>query len=400
MAAQKKLITPRKAFIKSPRTLSFSIMFSIGILTFLNIYLLPKGADSEFKALTKTEKKTIYPAQYSDSHITSNAIISDPNLRNKIAFNKGSLLANTISSFKPSKFKSLNGGKENGTWLWTPPLDQTENYRSEIIAKAKAGGIKNIYLSIDSYLDIFVLPDGEEKDIATREFDKAVEDFITLAHRNNINVDAEGGWRNWAEIGNSYKAFAVLDYAINYNKNHLEKFRGFQFDVEPYLLESYRENKVGALGNFVNLIDEAVARLDSTDLEISVVIPEFYDGNSSETPKFFYAGENTYAFNHLLKILDRRDGSKIIIMSYRNFSNGDDGTIDVSKEEIEVADSFKTKIIVAQETGNVNPAYITFFNTNKSYFDKQSALIEQAFSKNKSYGGTATHYVNAYLDLK
>ncbi len=243
------------------------------------------------------------------------------------------------------------------------------------------------------------MEDGEEKEKLKNKFDKILSDFVSEARKNNITVDAEAGWRNWAEIGHSYKAFATLNYAIEFNKNNKDKFRSFQYDVEPYLLEYYKENKKSVLGNFINLMDEAVARLDGTDLTLSVVIPEFYDEESGETPEIYYAGKNLYTLEQLLRVLDKREGSSIIVMSYRNFSRGIDGAIDISKEEINKGNKYNTKIIIALETGNVEPPYITFYNTSKNHFNKELGFILGAFKNDKSFAGTATHYVNAFMDL-
>ena len=87
-------------------------------------------------------------------------------------------------------------------------------------------------------------------------------------------------------------------------------------------------------------------------------------------------------------------------MSYRNFTKGIDGSIDISKDEINSANEHKTKIIIAQETGDVEPPYITFHNTNKKYFNRQKTELDKAFMLDKSYGGVAIHYINAFLDLK
>ena len=193
---------------------------------------------------------------------------------------------------------------------------------------------------------------------------------------------------------------AVSDLSFFLRTSHTEKLRGLQLDVEPYLLPAYKDNKAKVLFNFVNFIDETVARLDKSDLSLSVVIPEFYDGENDMTPKFTYNGQKNYAISHLLRVLDKREGSKIIVMSYRNKSEGKDGAIEISKGEISVAEKFKTKIVLAEETGDVEPPYITFHNTSKSYYLKQVSLLEKAFSKNKSYNGIAIHYVNSFLDLK
>jgi hypothetical protein len=83
------------------------------------------------------------------------------------------------------------------------------------------------------------MPNGKEKDEAKEKFENILKDFIKEANKNGIKVDAEAGWQNWAEPGNSYKANVVLDYVINFNKRNREKFRGFQYDVEVYLLPKY-----------------------------------------------------------------------------------------------------------------------------------------------------------------
>ena len=350
--------------------------------------------------LTQKTRDTFYPKLYSDKNITSNAIETDERFKDIVVFERrDNMLANVISTVKNSFWNKDSEKLEYGTWLWTPIINITPEYRDSIISGASQNNINTIYLSIDSYLDIFVMTDGPEKEKKKKEFDNTILDFIIHAKKYNISVDAEAGWRNWAEAGHLYKAYAVLNYAIEFNKKYKEKLRGFQFDVEPYLLSSYKIDKEAVLGKFVDLIDQSVMKLDSSDLKLSVVIPEFYDSSSSETPSFEYRGYTGHTFDHLLRILDRRQGSTITVMSYRNFASGDDGSIDVSNQEIESADNHSTKIIIAQETGDVMPPYTTFHNTEKSYYDKQLETLAEEFFSKKSFGGFAAHYVNTFIVL-
>ncbi|MEQ1500059.1 MAG: hypothetical protein ABL917_01650 [Parcubacteria group bacterium] len=352
------------------------------------------------KVQSKRTKVTIYPKLYSDSHITENAKITDKRFKQIVISNKKSNLANTINSIPKDTKVSTSSERENGTWLWTPIEYLTSAYTKTIISDAKKSGIKNIYLSIDSYLDIFSLPNGEEKDKKRKEFGDTIERFIRTARINGITVDAEAGWRNWAEKSNLYKPYAVLNYAQEYNRTRTEKFRGFQFDVEPYLLEEYQTDRGEVLYNLVDMVNQTVSLLEDSDLRLSVVIPEFYDGANDETPKFNYEGKTTYTVDHLLRVLDQRPGSSIIVMSYRNFSLGNDGSVEISQNEIDAGNNHRTKIIIAQETGDFQPPYITFYNTNHKYYKKQVGIINEKFSKEKSFGGIATHYVNAMLELK
>ncbi len=381
-------------FSRKSILLSTLFLTSVGYMSYLGH---SKSASPDI--LSTSTRKMVYPIQYSDAHITQNAIDSNPKFSSIAFVETENILANAVSSVDTSSQASVNG-MEVGTWLWTPILDQTAKYRSSILSGAAKNGIKNIYLSVDSYLDIYIMPDSEEKTLKRKLFDQNVESFIREANEKGITVDAEAGWRNWAEDGNAYKAYATINYANRFNRTHSVKFRAFQYDVEPYLLEAYQDKKDVVLKNFLKLIDDSVTFLNKSDLQISVVIPEFYDGTNGDTPRFMYKGKNGYAVDHLLSILDRRAGSKVIVMSYRNFSKGTDGSIDISTNEIDSANKHSTKVIVAQETGDVEPSYITFHNTNKKYFSRQKTELEKAFSMNSSYGGIAIHYINAFMDLK
>jgi hypothetical protein len=381
-----------------------------GVMLFVSFVFVKNQNEKEvskfFPGVVQVAEKNkrnaiVYPRQYSDRNITVNAQVTDSKYKDLSFVDKDSQVSSALSALiKRSDVPLEDGFLENGTWLWTPTLQITPEYRDKIIKGAVDNSINTIYVSIDSYLDIFVMPNGKEKDEAKEKFDSILRDFIQVASKNGIKVDAEAGWQNWAEPGNSYKANVVLDYVINFNKRNKEKFRGFQYDVEVYLLPEYFENREKTLSNFLSLINQTVTILNNTDLQFSVVVPEFYDGTLDETPSFNYRGKKAYPIEHLLSILDRRAGSKIIVMSYRNFSQGKDGSIDVSTNEILTANKYDTKVVLAQETGDVPPPYITFYGKSKNEYEEQVKLLEEEFINEKSYGGLATHYINAFMELK
>ena len=350
---------------------------------------------------------------YSDKHITPKAIETNPTFKN-IAFDippkeKNYFFIHQIAavfkSFKSvisQKEKTEKNQREYGSWIWTPIMQMTPDYVEKTLSDAKTNGVNVIYLSIDSYLDIFTMEKGAERERQKDIFTNKLKDFITRANAKGIAVDAEAGWRNWAEGDNIYKGFAIVNYVKNFNVTNQNKFRGFQYDVEPYLLDDYEENKETILRNFVELVDKTVYFLKDSDLYFSVVVPDFYDEKDDFTPKFSYNGKKESAFKHLLNILEKKENSSIIIMSYRNFAEGDDGSIEVSNNEMQTAKKGKydTKIIIAQETGDFPPPYITFHNTSKKYFDNELKKINNAFDDHPSFGGIAVHYVNAFLALR
>jgi hypothetical protein len=368
----------------------------------MSLYMWEGSDQSEPSAIGEPREEIPYPRPYSDAHITKHAIESDPRFAAETPLDAELTASAWFSLWLPSTQveRPESAPAEKGTWLWTPLLQITPEYRRTIISAARDNDIEVIYLSIDSYLDIHAMPDGPAKETKRAAFDQALRSFISEANAAGIAVDAEAGWRNWAEKGHTYKAFAVLEYAIEFNRTHEEQLRGFQYDVEPYLLESYETDKEEVLRNFLALINKSVTRLHMSDLEFSVAIPEFYDGAHGETPVFFFALSKRSALGHLLRILERRPGSKVIVMSYRNFTEGDNGAIQISEDEIREANKYETKIVIAQETGDFPPPYITFYSHSRAAYKEHLDEIEQAFAQEKSYGGVATHYINALMELR
>lgn len=374
---------------------ALTLIGGLGIGTYVWFF-----APTETQAVAAQIRTVLYPAQYSDTHITENAVRADSRFESLGFKGNNDLLAGVLGLPPSKSLAPALAEPERGTWLWTPTLEITPSYRDSIIAGAKENGIRTIYLSIDSYLDIYVMPDGPEKEAKRRAFNAAIEGFIAKAAENGISVDAEGGWRNWAQAGHTYKPFAVLEYALAYNATHGQKFRGFQYDVEPYLLDEYQKDKKAVLTEYLNLINETVTRLDGSDLAFTVVIPDFFDGSGKETPEFFYRWNFGSTYRHLLSILERRPGSTIILMSYRNTAEGDDGTIAISKDEIEEANRYRTRVVVAQETSEVLPPSLTFHNTSRAKLDAELTKLQSAFAEHKSFNGIALHYINSLLALK
>lgn len=316
-----------------------------------------------------------------------------------------SQFASVSRAFKLLFSEEIEKREEYGTWLWTPVLQMDEDYMRSIISEAKSEGVNVIYQSVDSYLDIFVMPEGPEKQEFHKKFSDMLNQFIALANENGLEVDAEAGWRNWVQEKHGYKPFAIVNFVMDFNRTSAHKFRGFQYDVEPYLLPEFAWDEAGkkiVLQKFVKLVDNTLYYLQDSDLKFSIVLPDFYDKRDKATPKFEYKARKDFVFRHLLNVLEKREGSSVIIMSYRNFAEGHGGSIDVTKNEMKTARQgrFNTRIIVAQETGNVPPPYITFHHTSRNYFKEEIGKLRSAFSSHRNWGGLAIHYANAYFTLK
>ena len=301
-------------------------------------------------------------------------------------YNKNISMLKQDKGAKSNNITKLGSDKEYGVWIWNSAVTMSDLEMDIQINKAKSYGFNVIYMSVD---DVF----AHEKN----KYNLAFSKFIKKANNQGIEVDAVAGDKKWAKPENRNKGYLIIDYVIDYNKNNT-KFRGFQFDVEPYLLTEYESNKRVVLSQFIDFINLSAQKLINTDLRFSIVIPHFYDSAVGWTPVIEFKGSKNYTYEHLLGILDNNNNSSIIVMSYRNFFDGKNGIREISDNEISKAG--KTKVIVAQETGNHEPHYITYFGKNIEDLNGNVAKIFSSYNQSEGFGGVAIHNLNTLNNLK
>jgi hypothetical protein len=104
---------------------------------------------------------------------------------------------------------------------------------------------------------------------------------------------------------------------------------------------------------------------------------------------------------HLLGILNQTPGGYIVFMDYRNFADGNDGSIQHAQPLFDYAskNAPNVKIVIGQETTDVAPAKITFFNTSKQEFMAEAEKLLQAFGSYQDFGGIAIHDLPNYINL-
>jgi hypothetical protein len=290
--------------------------------------------------------------------------------------------------------------KDYGIWVWDSPYKMGVTLSKQVVDKVSANGFNSIYITVDDYLDVNALPNGNQKTQTLKAYNDAITQFITYANQKGIAVDAESGWRDWAKIDLRYKPFAVMDYVIGYNNTHTIKFRNIQYDIEPYLLPEYETSKATVLTDYVDLVNQLVIR-NTGQAGITMVIPHFYDVSQNWTPQIVYNGVTAATFTHLLKILDSKPNNSINIMAYRNYASGAGGTIELSKPEVDEASlpGHRVKINIAQETGNIDPSYVTFYGKTKTELLNQVSVINKTYASSSAFGGISVDYLDPFLQL-
>lgn len=287
------------------------------------------------------------------------------------------------------------------TWIWKAPDTLSEDEMQEITRKAQEEKFTSITITIDDILTFKHLP-TPERERREDAFIESLTRFIARAHAQGLTVDVEAGKRDWIQTAKRGDALAILEFVSRYTALHPGMIRAVQYDIEPYLLDEYEKNKTAVLKSFIELVDILEKRAAEKHIRLSIVLPHFYDAAKDWTPRITYSGIRDYTFNHAVRILNRTDGNMIIIMAYRNTLGGDDGSIALSQEEIEYTRDHakKVKILIAQETGDVEPDYVTFYGKSKQELLEHIEKIRATFSKESSFGGVAVHYFDTYLNLE
>ena len=298
-------------------------------------------------------------------------------------------------------------GGELGVWVWTPVNQMSAAEMEQTVNEAAVNHFNVIYLTVDAYLTVADDTPTDASDTAARvaqlqAYNQAVGQFLSLAAAKNISVDAEAGSQDWGEPQNQWEPQRIMAYVASYNQSHALKFRGVQYDIEPYLLPAYgntTSTELPILTNYVQLVAVLAGQAKSDGLPLTMVVPHFYDDVIQWTPPVTVDGVTGYPYNQLVRILNPVPGARIIVMAYRNFAAGANGSIGLAQREVDVADDSSVRVIVAQETGPVQPGYVTFYGESKSDLAAQADLIEQAFAHDASFQGIAVDYLDPFLAL-
>ena len=88
------------------------------------------------------------------------------------------------------------------SWVWDSPDKFTKDELIKMFQIAKDERITTLYLRMDDYADIYGMKDGINKKNRIQKLNEAARQFILLASEYNIEVQALGGYTNWAEIKN------------------------------------------------------------------------------------------------------------------------------------------------------------------------------------------------------
>ena len=287
---------------------------------------------------------------------------------------------------------SLLGAAPKAIWVWEQEalrLLGDRAYGDRVVALLKRHGIGTLYLHAEDY---------SGRDLLRRER-LAYRQLLGRLHAAGLRVEAllgsypMGAWER-VPPDRDQIAHAMMQGVLDYNAAApaAERFDGVQLDIEPHALDSWNETtRVELSRMFLTRSRDWVAmvRQAAPDLPVGAAIPFWYDGFEVE-----WEGTRKPMNAHVQALYDY-----VAVMDYRNHAGGPDGIIAHARTELATAAALGKRVVVGLETGDAEPAKVTFRHRGAGALDQEMATTERAFSRQSAFAGFAIHHLQAWMDL-
>jgi len=218
-------------------------------------------------------------------------------------------------------------------------------------------------------------------------------------------VEGLGGDPHFALTERHQFALDQMKRVLDYNKSASANRRldGYQWDVEPYTLKEFKTDQHDSiLEQYLGFVNAAVTMVKkdagNQRFALGFAVPFWFDKDAQGAK---WQDKTQPTVFHVLDILSAVPDSYIAIMAYRDHADGANGSIGVSQTEMDYADAHTPQvgIWVGMETGDVQPASITFHGKTNADFEQAISEVNAAFQSKPSYRGVAIHHWGSYQEL-
>lgn len=301
---------------------------------------------------------------------------------------------------------NMKPGRELGIWEWRD-VSSLGDYEQKLLL-IKQQGFTTVYLNINQIADLNEEPQNK-KTVEIEKFTLSIKMYISAAHRNGLKVQALAGDRDWATSDKRYLMSQVADYVVEFNEANAPaaSFSGIQFDIEPYNLPNFPTDQQGVMSDYLESIKLFNSKWlgyenKTSSLSLGYALPFWLDGDNNYAEIMSWNNTKKYPTFHIIDELNNINKSYIVIMDYRNFAEGKDGSIEHAKGEFSYAKENKRKVrlIIGQETSYVEPSKITFFGLGADKMVSELELLQNNFGGNEAFEGFAIHDFHAYERMK
>lgn len=219
-----------------------------------------------------------------------------------------------------------------------------------------------------------------------------INSFQALATIRGIATDGLVGDPSW--ITDTDAPLKILNFVKKRNAASPTTPIGVQYDVEPWGLPAWSENKEKLTIQYLDFVRTMISNAGST--AIGFAIPVWFDSTNA-VPKVSWNNRSATPFDHLLNILSGSQ-HELVIMNYTNKVSPLGGGIGRGKPLLKKAENARVKLTMAVDTSKADPGSSTYYNKADSFM-KDLPLLRSAFTPYKTFSGMAVHDVASLSNL-
>lgn len=302
-----------------------------------------------------------------------------------------------------SMTNQVKGALPRALWVWDATVITDSKHGQDLFDFCAKKGISVIYLSVG---DIFSPTQREASDPKHITAPKLAQ-FLKAAHAQKLEVEALDGDPSFALQPKHAATLQRLEKALDYNQTAAsdEKLDGFQWDTEPYILDEFKAGGASQQSVLIQYLNSAAQMRDAVkkrpSLRLGYAIPSFFD-DAART--ISWRGVSKPAGFHLMDILNTLPAGYVAIMAYRDRALGTNGTVEISKAEVDYATQHapKVKVWIGQETLDVtgDPPSITFYQEGENALEQALGQIQTAYKDKPVVAGLSIHHWASYRIMK
>ncbi|MDD2805891.1 MAG: hypothetical protein PHV33_10070 [Elusimicrobiales bacterium] len=277
---------------------------------------------------------------------------------------------------------------DRAVWMWEKEsyaMLESRSAAKDAISFFKARGINTLYLYADSF---------QGRNLLVQK---------PRLYRRLIRRLRGEGIRTYALLGSAYlnteeyvlparhpDALAMLKRVLDYNAREKERdrFEGVNLDIEPHILDQWKERKTALLLEFLSMSRKLMdlKKAYKLDLAVGPAVPFWLDGITLE-----WEGRVKPVSEHAADVYDY-----LALMDYRDRAEGRDGIIAHAASELKYAAGIGRKVIIGVETGKNEIEKVSFYHLKAGDMERELALTEKAFAPEPAFGGFVIHHYRTY----
>jgi hypothetical protein len=280
-------------------------------------------------------------------------------------------------------------------WIWDATTITDPAKRTSAFELCQRHGISVIFISTGS---VFA------PDVPSRPPVSAAQlaQFNLAASAIGIDVHALDGDPSHALAANHQRVLNRFTLAINFNHTQPPeaRLRGFQWNIEPYVLAQWRNDPSShpeILHQFLTLVEAFAeqARNAPTSLPLGFALPFWFDDPARSLA---FKGVSLPPTFHIMRMLQPLTEPYIALMSYRDTVSGPNSTLSITADEraYAAAHTPNVSLWIGQETGPFDPPHITFAQEGPAALDAAVLQLTAALANEAVVAGVAIHQIAYY----